>query len=561
MFAKLKTAWLGFNHWRLSAFPFRLTVLLILLVFACDLPWRVITPNHSPLINELVWIACKAIRYSYEPRVPSAYLHYYRARENQRLQNELRTRGGLQFSPDELAAVNASPTKVDNKLLFDIGKRHGIISAGVSQREYMRTLWAASLSMTAMEFDKGWDEVKHDVFNTGKLFEGQRDWYRGVELFIYVLSTIMPIPLTTTVPWFVVCLTLVFIAVRNPASKRQWALAIALPVLLTLLWTGRHLINIFNEPHSPYSDYFVMIRLTYITYYSILAVIAGILGIRLRRRALERANTDKVLTSLLFITGTLLMFQFIYHPFLLMHYYGQQAAYPLFFSGNIFCNISFYAMLLLFCLSGAAMTGYAVKSYLQMQAAGRFNRLYISPELLCYLCWGIAAIWACHLLLMVDHYAFKSLLTGFDTLSAQISGQMLRESKSCTGQDVIMTGMRITVFIGNILIGLLLFNPYPKQYFRTINICAIVLIRWGLIPRPSGSPKLPSRLYRVWVQQRKCWSSAGRNPDTSRALPRGSSFSAIFVILACFVSCGLDSFFSPYQKNIISTRIFEGSDF
>lgn len=512
MFARLKAAWLAFKHWRRSAFPFRLTVLLILLVFACDLPWRVITTNHSPLINELVWIACKAIRYSSEPRVPSAYLRYYRARENQRLQNELRDRiqaSGLRLSPDELAAVNSKPSKVDNKLLFEIARRHGIISAGVSQREYMRTLWAASLSMTAMEFDNGWNEVKHDVFNTGKLFGGQRDWRLGIGLFCRILDTIVPQPFIITVPWFILCLALTFIAVRNPASKRQCALAIALPVLLTLLWTGRHLINIFNEPHSPYSDYFVMIRLTYITYYSILAVIAGILGIRLRRRALERANPDKVLTSLLFITGTLLMFQFIYHPFLLMYYYGQQAAYPLFFSGNIFCNISFYAMLLL-CLSGAAMTGYAVKSYLQMHTAGRFNRLYISPELLCYLCWGIAAIWASHLLLMVDHYAFKSLLTGFDTLSAQIAGQMLRENKSCTGQDVIMTGMRITAFIGSILTGLLLFKPYPKPYFRTINICAIVLI------------------------------------------------STIFVILACFVSCGLDSFSSPYQKNHYINANFRG---
>jgi hypothetical protein len=512
MFARLKAAWLAFKHWRRSAFPFRLTVLLILLVFASGLPERAITPNHSLLINQWAWDACQAMRNYCEPQVESAYLRYYRARENQRLQNDLRARvqvGGAQLSSSELAAVNARPSKIDNKILFEIANRHGIISAGVSQREYMRTLWAASLSMTAMEFDNGWNEVKHDVFNTGKLFGGQRDWRLGIGLFCRILDTIVPQPFIITVPWFILCLALTFIAVRNPASKRQCALAIALPVLLTLLWTGRHLINIFNEPHSPYSDYFVMIRLTYITYYSILAVIAGILGIRLRRRALERANPDKVLTSLLFITGTLLMFQFIYHPFLLMYYYGQQAAYPLFFSGNIFCNISFYAMLLL-CLSGAAMTGYAVKSYLQMHTAGRFNRLYISPELLCYLCWGIAAIWASHLLLMVDHYAFKSLLTGFDTLSAQIAGQMLRENKSCTGQDVIMTGMRITAFIGSILTGLLLFKPYPKPYFRTINICAIVLI------------------------------------------------STIFVILACFVSCGLDSFSSPYQKNHYINANFRG---
>lgn len=157
MFAKLKIAWKAFNNWRRCAFPFRLTVLLLLLVFTTGLLERVITENHSPLINELVWIACKAIRGGSQPSVSSAYLHYYRARENQRLQNSLRDRmhsGGVSLSPDELAAVNTMPSKVDNKIMFDIAKRHGVISAGVSQREYMRSLWAASLSMNSMELVK-----------------------------------------------------------------------------------------------------------------------------------------------------------------------------------------------------------------------------------------------------------------------------------------------------------------------------------------------------------------------------------------------------------------------
>ena len=351
MFAKLKTAWLAFNHWRRSAFPFRQTVLLIILVFASGLPERAITTNHSLLINQWAWDACQAMRNYCEPQVESAYLHYYRARENQRLQNELRVRiqGGLQLSPDDLAVVNARPSKVDNKLLFDIAKRHGIISTGVSQREYMRSMWAASLSMTAMEFDKGWDEVKHDVFNTGKLFGGQRDWRHGIELFVYILLMIAPVPLTATVPWFVLCLTLAFFAVKNPVSKRQCALAIALPVLLTMLWNSRHWVIIFNAPHSPYCDYFVTLRLTYIIYFSILSAIAGILGIRLRRWALERGNTDKIWSGLLFITGTLLIFQFFFYP--ARYYYEHEYAYTPFLYGNIFCNIPLDVVLLL-CLSG-----------------------------------------------------------------------------------------------------------------------------------------------------------------------------------------------------------------
>lgn len=476
MFAKLKTAWLAFNHWRRSAFPFRLTALLILVVCSGGLLERAITPNHSPLINELVWIACKAIRYSSEPRIPSAYLHYYRARENQRLQNELRVRlqGGLRLSPDELAAVNARPSKVDNKLLFDIAKRHGIISAGVNQREYMRSMWAASLSMTAMEFDKGWDEVKHDVFNTGKLFGGQRDWRRGIGLFVYILLMIAPVPLTVTAPWFALCLALAFFAVKNPVSKRQCALAIALPVLLTMLWNSRHLVIIFNAPHSPYWDYFVTLRLTYIIYFSILSAIAGILGIRLRRWALERANTDKIWSGLLFITGALLIFQFFFYP--ARYYYEHEYAYTPFLYGNILCNIPLSVMLLL-CLSGAAMTSYAIKSFFQMQAAGRIRRFGIPPELLCYLFWGITAVWCWYLLSLVEDCAFKILLLDFSALSINIAAPaMLLKSNVGNGEEIIAAGLRITAFTGSILCGLILAKSYSKRYFRIINIGALALL-------------------------------------------------------------------------------------
>ncbi len=358
MIAKLKAAWLAFNHWRRSAFPFRLTVLLLLLVFSTGLFERAITGNHSPLINELVWIACQAIRNACEPSVESAYLHYYRARENQRLQSDLRARiqsGGLSLSPDELASVNAMPSKVDNKLIFDIAKRSGIISAGVSQREYMRSLWAASLSMTAMEFDKDWDEVKQAVFNTGRLFSGQRDWQAGVELFVYILIMIAPIPLTATVPWFVLCLTLAFIAVRNPLSRPQRILAIVLPVLLTLIWTSRPLIDIFQTTGYRHWDYSGTLRFYYIAYFLILSVITGILGIRLRKWTVERGNTDKILAILLFIAGALLIFHQVQcnHEALQYTYWWGPP-------GNILFNNSFVTMLL-FCLTGTVMIGCAVK--------------------------------------------------------------------------------------------------------------------------------------------------------------------------------------------------------
>ena len=470
MFAKLKTAWRTFNHWRRSAFPFRLTVLLILLMFASGLPERAVTPNHSLLINQWVWDACQAMRNYCEPQVESAYLLYYRARENQRLQNELRVRmqGGLRLSPDDLAVVNARPSKVDNKLLFEIGKRHGIISPGVSQREYMRSMWAASLSMTAMEFDKDWDEVKHDVFNTGKLFGGRRgDWNVGIERFGYVLAEILPLPLSATVPWFIICLTLAYIVAGNSGHKWRYGLAILLPAAFTLLlcspawfeytWYNR----LFFEKTWRGND---------AIYFLLLATVTGIFGIRLKRFVLERKADDIAKILLLFISGFLLMFPYGFFPESRIYY---NMWFEVSFSpGYILRHVSPYTTLL-FCLAGAVMIAHAVKSCFRVQVDRLFH---ISPELLCYLLWGVTAVWVCYLLSLVDLSAFNILLLNFDAPSTNIPIPLMLESNTVTGQEIIAAGFRITAFIGSILCGLLLARPCFKKYFRTVNICAIVLL-------------------------------------------------------------------------------------
>ena len=92
-------------------------------------------------------------------------------------------------------------------------------------------------------------------------------------------------------------------------------------------------------------------------YKAALSVIPGILGIRLRRLTAARGNTDKVLTVLLFIAGALLML----HP-IQCNYQVSEYTYWYLPPGNILFNISFGTMLL-FYLSGAVMTGCAVKLY------------------------------------------------------------------------------------------------------------------------------------------------------------------------------------------------------
>jgi len=422
-----------------------------------------ITENHSPLINELVWIACRAIRDSSEPSVQSAYLHYYRARENQRLQNELRDRvkaDGLQLNPNELAVINSMPSKADNKILFDIAKRHGIISAGVSKREYMRSLWAASLAMTAMDFDKDWNEVKQMIFSTGKLFEYKRDWRIGIRGFCFFFVQILPLPLTVTVPWFAICLTLAFVAAGSYKSKWHSALAITLAILLTLMWGINKLIGIANNIYSKYLLYDV----TPLAYFLILSVIIGILGIRLRRWTVEHGNGDKILTGLWFICGMLLMSQFIFNPRVQWGWFYN-------YTGNIFCNIPLHFLVLRF-MAGAVMTIYAVKSYFKMQATGRVKRFNILPELSSYILWGITAAWIGYLLTMV----YSSLVDAFviDTWTLNIAIPALL--KNCSGQQIISIGIGITAFISSILFGLLLARSSLKKRFWEINIFVLVLL-------------------------------------------------------------------------------------
>ena len=493
MFAKLKTAWRAFNHWRRSAFTFRLTVLLIILVvFPGGLLERAMTENHSPLIFQWVWDYCLTMRNAFEPQVESAYLHYYRARENQRLQNELRCRiqNGLQLSPDDLSAVNAMPSKIDNKLMFDIGKSYGIISAGVSPREYMRTLWAASLSMTAMEFDKDWDDVKQEMFSNDKLFRGEREWW----MFSYALAEILPLPLEVTVPWFILCLALAFITAKDSDRKWRKMMAVLLPVIFTLLlFTSRSTVygvyNLLCLDGGVWGMYIAI-------YFLVLSVIAGILGIRLKHFLLKHNADDIVQVLLLLVAGALLMFPFSFFPES-HHFYYRDGFLPGYI---LLCDFS-SGMTLLFCLSGAVMECYAIKSYFQMQATGRFKRFRIPPELLCYLLWGITVAWACYLLSRVDYSAFNLFFFNLNALSINIPVSCEWECSE-TAERAMALGLSITAFIGSIIYGLLMNRPVIKRCFRNINICAMILLitifavltlfiscslQWNYFPDNKGS--------------------------------------------------------------------------
>ena len=83
-----KKIWKAFNSWRKRGMWFRVT-LLVVVVLSTNLD-RLYTTNHIPLIEELVWIACRRIRYNSEPKVTSAYRRYLHAQKSRQLQNKLK---------------------------------------------------------------------------------------------------------------------------------------------------------------------------------------------------------------------------------------------------------------------------------------------------------------------------------------------------------------------------------------------------------------------------------------------------------------------------------------
>ena len=301
--AVCKKIWQGFKSWRKKGMWFRLTVLLI--IFSVPLYERLITKNHVPLINEFVWIACRAIRAASEPRVISAHLRYLHVQKSRQLQSQLREKvqnGNLRLNTDEMKLLNANTLNANYNKLFELAKRTGIIPANISLRQTKRAMLDTSIKLTDERFAAEWDDVKK---RTLKEYPFRLDvLIMKFKMLGNGLLLVFPFPLIPALPWLILCLSLGMCG-TNSKTKVKFSLFTALAVIMTWIW-----LYFSSYISSNWEGWRAIGKWTFLgttIFLSIWAVIGSIIGRRLYKYASSYSKETQLLISLLLISGIILL--------------------------------------------------------------------------------------------------------------------------------------------------------------------------------------------------------------------------------------------------------------
>lgn len=302
-----KKIWKAFNSWRKRGMWFRVTVLLII-GFAINFE-RLYTTNHVPLINELVLIACKAIRIGSEPRVTYSHLRYLHVQKSRQLQKQLREKvkdGNLNLSANEMKLLNQNTLNANYNKLFVLAKRAEIIPADITLSQTKRAMLDKSLRLTAERFDPEWAEVRKNISTIPPLSLKQ------LELNFYWLWgavwAILPLPIIPVLPWFILCFTLGFWGARSK-YKYKWILALIIAVAMTFLWIFFSWLFKHNAIPQSYQKYHIYKGKDFgvSIYFAILAVVGSLLGKRFYNWTLKRKYDTVVFIVLLLLSGGVLL--------------------------------------------------------------------------------------------------------------------------------------------------------------------------------------------------------------------------------------------------------------
>ncbi len=179
--------WDGFLWFRKRFFPLRLTILLaILALLVAD---RVFWPHPSKHyfsfpIQELMYVACEAIRGASEPKVVHAQLVYNKAEACVELKRKLAPFRS-QLPP---GLLDKKPKDSDLPSLYAEAVRLRI-EPYVSQdyKTFRRKLFTDAQQKTDREFSPAWAEVKEDIFR----FQGWslKEPFAGL---YYIIAQILP---------------------------------------------------------------------------------------------------------------------------------------------------------------------------------------------------------------------------------------------------------------------------------------------------------------------------------------------------------------------------------
>ncbi len=287
----------GFLRWRKAAFPFRLTVLL--LVLGAIIAEYSIMPRFSPVINNLVGIAIQAIRYRSEPQVTYQNLHYMEARENVRLQKQLRAQKVVVLDAPTIKALNCRPSRADFNVLYEAAQKAEIIPASRSLRDVKRDYLAQSVALTKQEFGGQWDALEESIYARPSPLTWEF-WGSGLSNARFYLMVILPYPLSAGVCWFVLCICFAFLATYR-IEPGYIAAAVILPIIFTAIWFVPLRYYSYGEAFMRY------------LYYLCLAAAAGILGYRLRRKCVAADRQPLGMLVVLTVASLVMMNGYIFY--------------------------------------------------------------------------------------------------------------------------------------------------------------------------------------------------------------------------------------------------------
>ena len=341
-----RKAWKAFNSWRKRGMWFRVTILLI--IFSVPLCERLMTVDHVPLINELVWTACRAIRAASEPKVMSAHLRYLHVRESRQLQAKLQGKvksGDLQLSPEELKLLTQNTVDANYNELFALAKRVKLIPENITLSQKKRAMLDKACQLASERFDHEWEEIRRE---TRKEYPFHPDvlWLKLQE-FVYGILMVFPLPFIPGLPWLILCFTL-GVCGASFKSKFKFSLFAAASVVMTVVWLyfSAYLSGRWGWG-GWYGNYRLWSLAGIAVFLAMWALIASILGRRFYEYVFRLSKEKYVLISLIFLSGIILTM-----PFTFFHrklYYSFWPAANLLFKNYTFVPYFIAAGVVILC--------------------------------------------------------------------------------------------------------------------------------------------------------------------------------------------------------------------
>jgi hypothetical protein len=345
------------------------------------------TDQHIPLINELVWNACRAIRNGSEPRVISTLLRGYKTRESSRLQKLLLigiTGKRVQLTTDEQLELQKKPSKVRLSVVFQAAKRNNLLARDASLRRLNRKLLATAIGETELEFSHQWLEVKSMIYQKADLTQWEI-WRMKIDTFIYIFMTILPLPIHLALVWGVIFFTTSFIIAGG--GKLRWLrnlAAILIPLIIIVLLVK---IPVLEWSFDPFFGHYR--QWGSFIYILIFAVIFAIYGMRLKCKLSGRELEWQFRQCLLTVTGLLLLFPFLLYStshFCLGYYWFNLYKLSL-------LNLTSVKLFLPLEFIGMAMLAWTIGQLNKRFGATNVKLINIPVTLLgIYIAWGIGGL-------------------------------------------------------------------------------------------------------------------------------------------------------------------------